>query len=104
GSPRAPKVKVNNEKIARRHLNAFLLQTFFHEVVNAGSANQTGMLQKALGSTMDFFVGTADASFPQFERWVEDRVLNDSGDLVPMIRAWLPESLTGDPDGWVRQT
>lgn len=104
GDPRAPKIKVDNEKIARRHLNAFLLQTFFHQALQDGDATRTGMLQKALGSTVEFFCGDSDANFSSFENWLDGRVLGNDGDLLPLVRSWLPDSLTDDPDAWVRAT
>jgi Lhr-like helicase len=31
GRPREPKVKIDNRRLARRHIHSFLIQTFFHE-------------------------------------------------------------------------
>ncbi|HYG67899.1 MAG TPA: helicase-related protein, partial [Anaeromyxobacteraceae bacterium] len=33
GAPREPRIKSDNQRLARRHINAYLLQTFFHGVI-----------------------------------------------------------------------
>ena len=104
GEPRSPQVKVDNEKIARRHLYAYLLQTFFHEAVIEGDATLSGMLQKALGSTFGFFCGEHGANFTRFEEWMDARVLGDEADRLSLVQGWLPASLTAAPEGWVRTT
>lgn len=104
GDPRSPKVKVDNEKIARRHLAAFFLQSFFHEAIADGDAIRTGMLQKALGSTAEFFCGDGIASLPSFERWLTEGVLRSNSRLIPLVDDWLPETVATDVADWIRST
>lgn len=98
GSPRTPEVKVNNPKIARRHVHSFLVQTFFHELMDQGGHNpgeKTSMLEKALGTTREFFHGAKDTglNLDGFESWVTNRVLSTNGDLRTSVAAWLPSVL-----------
>lgn len=98
GPPRTPEVKVDNAKIARRHVHAYLVQTFFHEVMAQGTnvpAEKTSLLLKALGSTQDFFYGAEDTglNLAGFEDWVSRRVLAKNADLKTSVVAWLPPNL-----------
>ncbi|HBP1052613.1 TPA: DUF1998 domain-containing protein [Pseudomonas aeruginosa] len=98
GPPRTPEVKVDNAKIARRHVHAYLVQTFFHEVMAEGTnppAEKTSLLLKALGLTQDFFYGADDTglNLASFENWVSRRVLASDADLKASVLAWLPPNL-----------
>jgi ATP-dependent helicase YprA (DUF1998 family) len=98
GQPRTPEIKVNNAKIARRHVHAYLFQTFFHEVMAKTPnlpAEKTSLLEKALGSTQDFFFGSKDTglNLESFEHWVSRRVLDEHADLKTTVLAWLPPNL-----------
>ncbi|KJH65674.1 DEAD/DEAH box helicase [Chromobacterium violaceum] len=102
GPPRTPEVKVDNAKIARRHVHAYLVQTFFHERMEQGghgSGEKTSILEKALGPTREFFHGAQDTglNLDGFGDWVSRRVLDAGGDLRVSIAAWLPPPL--DTDG-----
>jgi hypothetical protein len=98
GPPRTPEVKVDNAKIARRHVHAYLVQTFFHEVMAEGTnppAEKTSLLLKALGLTQDFFYGADDTglNLASFENWVSRRVLASDADLKTSVLAWLPPNV-----------
>ncbi len=97
GKPQTPRIKVDNSKIARRHLNSFLLQTFFNEAIDKGDLipnGDTSSLDAALGKTDEFFHGSAaEISLESFSAWVARRVLSDDADLREAIERWLPETL-----------
>lgn len=97
GPPRTPEVKVDNEKIARRHVHAYLIQTFFHEVMAQCKVptKKTSLLLKALGLTQDFFFGAQDTglNLGGFEAWVLRRVIAEDADLKKSVVAWLPPKL-----------
>ncbi len=98
GAPRTPEVKVDNPKIARRHVHAYLVQTFFHELMGQGGygpGEKTSMLEKSLGPTRQFFHGARDTglNLEGFGDWVSHRVLSAEGDLRASVAAWLPPSL-----------
>ena len=112
GPPRTPEVKTDNPKIAKRHVHAYLVQTFFHEAMEGGvrgPGEKTSILEKALGKTRDFFHGAENTglNLDGFEEWVARRVLADDGDLRAFVAAWLPPSLdtSGIPSGeWLAAT
>lgn len=98
GPPRTPEVKVDNPKIARRHVHAYLIQTFFHELMGQGvhgPGEKTSMLEKALGRTREFFHGAEDSglNLDGFEEWVSRRVVAGGGDLRASVAAWLPPKM-----------
>lgn len=97
GPARTPEVKIDNEKIARRHVHAYLFQTFFHGVMAERKIPpaKTALLQKALGLTQDFFHGADDTglNLSSFKAWVHEHVVSDSAGLKVSIVAWLPSSL-----------
>ena len=102
GPPRNPEVKTDNPKIARRHVNSYLLQTFFHEYMDENNilvGGATSVLSRALGKTVDFFQGTGDEglNLEAFADWINARVIAADGDLAVRISDWLPESLRTDP-------
>lgn len=102
GPPRNPEVKIDNPKIARRHVNSYLLQTFFHEYMDENKilvGGATSVLSRALGKTVDFFQGTGDEglNLEAFSDWVDARVIGPNGDIAARISDWLPESLRTEP-------
>ena len=102
GPPREPEVKIDNPKIARRHINSYLFQTFFHEYMDTNNilvGGATSVLSRALGKTADFFLGTGakDLDLQSFSDWIDTRVISASGDLAVRISEWLPESLRTEP-------
>ncbi|WP_275760483.1 DEAD/DEAH box helicase [Ralstonia pseudosolanacearum] len=107
GPPRTPELKIDNPKIAIRHVHAFLMQTFFQDTSTHGSwdGSGTAILQKALGRTVDFFLPTADGpNLWEFSKLVEVQVLMSPHHLAKHIAAWLPPALTIEEDSlltWV---
>ncbi|MCA0012899.1 DEAD/DEAH box helicase [Mesorhizobium sp. B292B1B] len=109
GDPRNPDVKIDNPKIARRHIAAYLFQTFFHNymdhhevTVGAGSS----ALFRALGKATDFFLGEpmSGLDIASFDAWVRQDLLAPTGRLRPLIRNWLPNDLRVAPqtiDAWI---
>lgn len=113
GPPRNPDIKIDNQKIARRHVTSFLLQTFFHRYMdehNVAIGGATSALFRALGKASDFFFGDGQAgpSFATFRLWVQENVIAANGSVRQQIRSWLPSSLrtapTGDSlDAWIER-
>lgn len=109
GDPRLPVVKTDNEKIARRHVNAYLIQTFFHEALDQGyqGINQSvSSIDQALGATRDFFLAGDSLliGFPAFARWINKRVPRESRDLTALIAEWLPKETALNRIDWVWKT
>lgn len=108
GSPRLPVVKIDNERIAKRHVNAFLIQTFFHEAIDRGAVGvdtNTSVLFAALGRAKDFFCGSpeSEVTLKAFEAWVKKRVLDPQGDLAKEMLSWLPSGIAPHLEAWVRE-
>lgn len=106
GPPRKPVVKIDNPKICRRHVHAFLFQTFFHDAIDRGVpgiAVQAAAIQKALGRTEDFFEGPhgSQVNLEAFTEWVR-RNLSPGTPLLGGIVSWIPEAIAGDRPAWVR--
>ncbi|HMV59220.1 MAG TPA: DUF1998 domain-containing protein, partial [Nitrospira sp.] len=109
GPPRNPDIKIDNPKIARRHVASYLLQTFFHRYMdehNITTGNQTSALFRALGKASDFFFGDDNAgpTFAAFRLWVNDNVIFEKGLNRTQIKSWLPSSLRvpdNDLDRWI---
>lgn len=109
GDPRNPDIKVDNPKIARRHIAAYLFQTFFHNYmdhhevpVGAGSS----ALFRALGKATDFFLGApmSGLDLTSFDAWVRRDLVASDGRLRAVIRDWLPDDLRVAPrtiDAWI---
>lgn len=95
GPPRSPELKVDNPKIAKRHVHSFLIQTFFQQHGGAASGTGTAILQKALGYTRDFFHDESESGLNlfAFTKWVKENVLTSPYSLRKSIAKWLPENL-----------
>ncbi len=110
GAPRSPDIKTDNPKIARRHINAFLFQTYFHrfmDIHNIQIGGKTSALFRALGKASDFFHGEPGEvpTFAEFSEWLEKNVLSEQGDLRLAINTWLPQDLRTEPlsrASWIR--
>lgn len=98
GPPRPLRVKVDNEKIAKRHVHAYILQEYFA----TQDASDNPSILSSLGTLDDFFAGADRGSLGEFESWVTS---NLDAFLVENIAAWVRQ-LESVPDlqGWVRKT
>lgn len=109
GDPRSPDIKIDNPKIARRHITSYLFQTFFHRYMDQNevpAGSKTSALFRALGKASDFFLGEPGSGLDlaSFSDWVCSEVIEPAGALRLRIRSWLPESLRTAPlsiDQWI---
>lgn len=100
GPPREPRLKADNQRLARRHVNSHLLQTFFHSRLDALSQDQHAKIGKhrpgimsALGDADEFFNGTEEFSFVEFEAWMRGKVLTPKSAVVEEVAGWLPSAI-----------
>jgi hypothetical protein len=100
GQPREPRLKADNPRLARRHVCSHLLQTFFHSRLDLLSAEEEADiaahrpgLMSAFGSAGDFFEGTGEFSFTEFERWMKEEVLTPNSAIVEEVAGWLPNAI-----------
>ena len=102
GPTRSPLIKTDNEKIARRHVNAFLLQRFFLSTISTEATSESGRLDRALGLTRDFFSGESVCGLRAFTTWLDRELLPANAHLLTMIRDWLPGLGVTDVEEWIR--
>lgn len=109
GDPRNPDIKVDNPKIARRHIVAYLFQTFFHGYMDSHHVvigAESSALFRALGKASDFFLGAPmmGLDLASFDAWVRVNLIAPQGPLRTLIRDWLPDDLRVAPssiDTWI---
>jgi hypothetical protein len=103
GPPREPGIKIDNEKIAKRHVNSFLFQTYFHSVVSQGGAGtDTSNLFSTLGTAREFFRGVGPISHQGFVNWVRAQVLAPGSATIARIGNWLPPQILQTRQDWVQ--
>ena len=102
GKPRSPKVKVDNRRLARRHVHSFLIQTFFHGLIDRLSPEQEQELARgrsnlfsAFGTAESFFGGQDDFSLRNFKTWLDGSVFRRDALVADEIARWLPDELFG---------
>lgn len=100
GPPREPRLKADNPRLARRHVNSYLLQTFFHSQLDALSpaaqadvARTRPGIMSAFGDAGEFFDGTGAFSFSAFETWMLTTVLTPTSAIAKDVASWLPAAL-----------
>lgn len=100
GPPRRPLLSIDRRTLAQRHINASLLQTFFHSRLDRLSdAEQVALSRErvslftALGSFSDFFRGEGSLTMAAFKQWLDTQVFTSGGSVAHTIAAWLPEDI-----------
>ena len=95
GALPTPKISQVNERLARRHVQAALIQTFFREYIDTSktSARQFGYLNEALGTARAFFDATESYGISGFEHWLEQMLAGPLPQLMQLVVAWLPDRL-----------
>lgn len=98
GDPRRPLLNIDRQTLARRHICAYLLQTFFQEQIDNLASGERERLQRerkslftALGSQAEFFIGNGPLSFTSFRSWVNTKVETPKGDVARTAATWLPD-------------
>jgi hypothetical protein len=99
-------VKVDNRRLARRHIHSFLIQTFFHGLIDRLSREQERELARgrsnlfsALGRAGSFFGGQDDFSLRNFKAWLDKSVFGQDAAVADEIARWLPDELFGRVNG-----
>ena len=94
GDMRKPVIDITNEKIVKRHVYAFLFQTFFHESIDKGKVkeNKTSDLFSALGNVSDFFNDNKHKTLNlnNFKRWIDYKHSLSNKNFNNEILKWLP--------------
>lgn len=95
GAVRKPVIDIKNERIVKRHVYAFLFQTFFHESIDQGKIkkNTTSDLFSVLGNAVDFFNQDNHQSLNinRFLRWMDHCCTFGENSLFNEILKWVPD-------------
>lgn len=89
GDVRPPIVYTENLRILERHVNAFLIQAYFHENVDA--EGQSFQLFASLGTVRDFLSPDQPCSLDRLVTWLRDHAPR----LRQALREWIPRENHG---------
>ena len=95
GAPRKLTVKVDNAKIATRHVRSYLLQRFWSDRKAVSSPD----VLSSLGTLEGFFEESGEGSLDDFRNWTEEQIAADIGTEV---ESWLGARLgeVNDVGSW----
>ncbi len=109
GVPRRPVLSIGRQILVKRHINAFLLQTFFHSQLDRLPTSVQKQLEQerrnlftALGSQMEFFIDSGPLTFAAFQAWIAPHVTSPTGPITAEIVDWLPDELFPGSDATIR--
>lgn len=89
GDTRKVDIYIDNQKILNRHINAFLIQSYFHQFLPSEESN----LFDSLGKTSDFFEGDSDFYIDAFDEWLTENIGNRFR-KYPSIFELIPDEVT----------
>jgi ATP-dependent helicase YprA (DUF1998 family) len=87
-----PRLTLENPDIARRHLRAFLLQSYHQDRIPGIDPGVDPSLFSVLGSVSDFRMGTGTLNRADFAAWLRE----NEPELAEAARRWLPIELPVD--------
>lgn len=101
-----PRLTMDNEEIARRHVTAYLLQRYHQaRLPDIPEADQPSNLFEVLGTVSDFLEDDSALNFADFRSWLEE----GEAELRADVEGWLPAEIEGSVrtdllDGLVTET
>ncbi|NDD62665.1 MAG: DEAD/DEAH box helicase [Acidobacteria bacterium] len=87
GPVRAPIVNIENQKILERHIAAYLIQRFFHDVVPDDTSSNSYRLFESLGSVGEFLNRENVCSWWEFLKWID----RNKAELRRELSQWAPD-------------
>lgn len=87
GTVRAPIVNIENQQILARHIAAYLIQRFFHDVVPADTSSNSYQLFESLGKVGEFLNRENACSLWEFLKWIDQH----DTELREELRQWAPD-------------
>ncbi|MFN9740955.1 MAG: DEAD/DEAH box helicase [Acidobacteriota bacterium] len=87
GTVRAPIVNIENQQILARHIAAYLIQRFFHDVVPADTSSNSYQLFESLGRVGEFLSQENACSLLEFLKWLDQH----EAELREELRQWAPD-------------
>ena len=86
GAVRPPIVYVENQQVLERHIYAYLVQRFFHEMVPTDTGSSAYMLFESLGTVEQFLSEAHPCSLQRLEAWLATNEVT----LRDELRHWAP--------------
>jgi ATP-dependent helicase YprA (DUF1998 family) len=87
GDVRPPVVYIENQKVLERHINAFLIQHFFHDTVSEPADDKAFYrLFQAMGTVEKFLDPSEPCSHAALSQWLEA----NSPKLQATLKSWVP--------------
>lgn len=87
GDVLAPAVYIENQQVLQRHISAYLIQRFFHDVVTQPGSEQIFKLTESLGTVGAFLSPDSICSLYNLENWLE----RNENALKAELKAWVPD-------------
>ena len=91
GPVRPPIVYVENQHVLARHINAYLVQRFVHEMVPLDASESAYRLFESMGTVESFLADAEACSHERLEAWLDENAEALSGELA----AWAPRRSHG---------
>lgn len=99
GNTREALIYISNIKIIKRHINALLVQTYFHNIVlEADTA--TSSISDSLGATMDFFKGDSAFILDTFSDWLNKQIKYKFKNHPEIFNIIPAEAINNEDDKW----
>lgn len=99
GKLQRPRIHEENSYLAKRHLYAWLIQTYFHETLDEMSEQRVARnIFDSLGTTRGFFGGHSHFNYASFQRWTS-KVMQTRRQLLK----WLPQTFQRELDAAVQE-
>lgn len=92
GDVNDPTLSLENADIARRHVRAFLLQTYMQDRIASGVAVFSNELFSVLGNVIDFRTPGHVPGLTDLEMWLSE----NEAKIRARVAAWLPTELTAE--------
>jgi len=107
GAPSSdPIIYIGNRKICERHINACLIQRFFHSQSNNLSPGTD--VFSSLGPANNFFSGDGDNSLVAFQAWLDQNIHPPGATITTELAGLLPielvSSIGSTPEDYIRET
>ena len=96
GAVRPPVVYVENQQVLERHVNAYLVQRYFHETVPTDTGSGAYQLFESLGTVEQFLSEAHTSSLLRMESWLElnaTQLRTELAHWVPTYSHGLDESI-----------
>lgn len=84
-----PRLTLDNEEIAQRHITAYLLQRYHQDRLPAIDPDEQPQLFAVLGTVAEFLSTTSDLNRWDFAAWLR----GNESDLYDSLQDWLPQDI-----------